>query len=173
MELESQLNIGSSWQVFLNYAYLNAKYTDYPGSTVDILGNVNHNIDTPFVGSPKHQASLGVKYFPIQSEAIGDVSISSDLSYQSKVVIDDNIFTDPLRLGVSEERTIINLRVDWANIMGGPFDAAIFVKNATDKVFLLRSLNLLPSLGTHVGIFSEPRTFGLELRYRFGASGNR
>ena len=173
MELESQLNIGSSWQVFLNYAYLNAKYTDYPGSTVDILGNVNQNIDTPFVGSPKHQASLGVKYFPIQSEALGDVSISSDLSYQSKVVVDDNIFTDPLRLGVSEERTIINLRIDWANIMGGPFDAAIFVKNATDKVFLQRSLNLLPSLGTHVGIFSEPRTFGLELRYRFGASGNR
>ena len=173
LELESQFNIGRSWQIFLNYAYLHAKYTEFPGTTTDVLGDVFPRIETPFVGSPKHQASFGAKYSPIHSDTLGDVSLSADLSYQSKVVVDDNILTDPLRLGISEGRTIFNMRADWSNVMGSPFDAAIFVKNVTDKVYLLRSLNLMTTLGTNTGIFSEPRTFGLELRYRFGRGDNR
>src|SRR3546814_14785105 len=55
VEIENNVRLVEGLTAFLNYAYTNAKYTRYPGTTIDSAGNVRRNIDSPYVGAPKHQ----------------------------------------------------------------------------------------------------------------------
>src|SRR3546814_20549131 len=55
VEIENNVRLVEGLTAFLNYAYTDAKYTRYPGTTIDSAGNVRRNIDSPYVGAPKHQ----------------------------------------------------------------------------------------------------------------------
>jgi iron complex outermembrane receptor protein len=46
---------------------------------------------------------------------------------------------------------------------------ALFVKNALDRVYLVGGLDLRSSLGWAHSYYGAPRTFGVEVTYRFGA----
>src|SRR3546814_10869061 len=75
---------------FLNYAYTDAKYTRYPGTTIDSAGNVRRNIDSPYVGAPKHQLTMGARFVLPLDESIGEVVLSGDYYLQSSIWLDDS-----------------------------------------------------------------------------------
>src|SRR5690606_26428649 len=86
IEIENALQFGERWTLTLNYAYTRAKYNKYPGTTTDILGNVIPNIQTPFIGTPKHQGTAGIRYLAISKPSFGDLSLSGSYYRQSSVV---------------------------------------------------------------------------------------
>lgn len=172
LEFENSVQIGDRWNVSLNYSYTDAKYTKFPGTVTDIAGIVHQLIDSPFVGTPKHQGTLGVRYLAVQSEAVGDISLSGELYLQTGVHLDDQEITDPAHIGYQKGYTNLNLRADWKHALGSPVDASIFVRNATNDLHLVGVSNFLSSLGAITGVYNEPRTFGVQLRYRFGGDAN-
>jgi iron complex outermembrane receptor protein len=59
---------------------------------------------------------------------------------------------------------LLNASVDWRDLAGKPLDVSLFGKNLTDKRYFTGSAALnFASVNV-----AEPRTYGLQLRYRFG-----
>ncbi|EQA96928.1 iron complex outermembrane receptor protein [Sphingobium wenxiniae] len=169
LELENVIQVGRRLTFTLNYSFTDAKYTRYPGTTTDILGNVIPNVEAPYVGTPKHQGTLGIRFLAVESDNVGNVSISGDLYRQSRVWLDDQALQDPEQVGKQKAWSNLNLRLDWNNAGGTGIDAGLFARNVTKNVHLLGVGNLINNLGVITGIYSEPRTWGIELRYKFGS----
>lgn len=172
LEFENSVQLGNRWNVSLNYSFTNAQYTKFPGTVTDIVGVVHQLIDSPFVGTPKHQGTLSLRYLAVQSSSVGDISLSGEFFLQSGVHLDDQEITDPARLGYQKGYENLNLRLDWKHFLGSAIDASIFVRNATDDLHLVGESNFLSNLGVATGVYNEPRTFGVQLRYRFGGDAN-
>ena len=133
------------------------------------MGNVIPNVEAPYVGTPKHQGTLGIRFLAVESDNVGNVSISGDLYRQSRVWLDDQALQDPEQVGKQKAWSNLNLRLDWNNAGGTGIDAGLFARNVTKNVHLLGVGNLINNLGVITGIYSEPRTWGIELRYKFGS----
>jgi len=64
---------------------------------------------------------------------------------------------------------LLNLRLEWNEIMGSSFDASLFVSNATDRIYRVGQYSSYVSDGYITSFYGEPRMFGAHLRFRFGA----
>jgi iron complex outermembrane receptor protein len=62
---------------------------------------------------------------------------------------------------------ILNFRYAWQNVAGSRVGLAAFVKNATDRPYFVGGLPLGSAFGLNGAMPGEPRTYGLELNYRF------
>ena len=83
-ELSSIFALSRDWQLTLNYAYIDAHYTSWPGTTInDITGAVEPLINSPYAGTPKHQGSLGVRYTLPLPESVGKLSALLEYYRQS------------------------------------------------------------------------------------------
>jgi iron complex outermembrane receptor protein len=161
----------------LNYSYMDAKYTKWPGTAVvscGVLCNTNGRvvplIDSAFVGAPKNQGTLEVRYLWPLGPSVGNLTASVNYHFQSADQTNDQYLQTGDTVGVGPAYGLLNLRLDWANVFGQPIDASFFVRNVADHVQLINTGSLLTAIGNVIGTYSEPRMWGGELRYRFGAS---
>jgi len=63
----------------------------------------------------------------------------------------------------------LNLRADWSNVLNSNFDLAFFVRNATDDLHAVALNSYYAFVGTASAVYNEPRMWGAQVRYRFGA----
>jgi iron complex outermembrane receptor protein len=170
-EFETSVKWNDLLETSLSYAYLDAKYTKYDGQTLRIPDNVLvENITSPVSASPKHKINLLTTFNLPVPERVGQVSLTANVSYQSSMVLSDNSISDPIP-EVQPAYTLVDLRADWQNVMGSPVDIGFFVKNVANKVYAIGSAHVINSRLGVTGIqYAEPRTFGVRVRARFGAS---
>lgn len=188
-ELQGQIVFGD-WDLSANYAYADAKFTDWVGADPLALirpGNARcvppltsaicliDLSDNPFPNISKHQGSLTLKYHVPLDEDLGDVSVQGTVYAQSRRYFSDaaqrNLeqYGSQVRDALSQKAfERINLRADWKNIRGSRVSGAVFVNNLTDANYALTTVTQLHSLGTSVSIYGEPRTYGVQLSYAFG-----
>src|SRR3546814_4716732 len=62
VEIENNVRLVEGLTAFLNYAYTNAKYTRYPGTTIDSAGNVRRNIDRSEEHTSELQSLMRISY---------------------------------------------------------------------------------------------------------------
>lgn len=173
LELENLVQVNERLTLTLNYGYIDAKYTEYPGTIVDIAGVVHNLIDTPYTGTAKHQFTADARYRLPVDEAWGEVFASVQLYVQSGVWLDDSALNNPnFREGFQPGYENWNARLDWNNFAGRPVDVSFFVKNITDDTRKVAIANFLNNLGVNNAIYDEPRTYGVQVRVRFGANAN-
>jgi outer membrane protein OmpA-like peptidoglycan-associated protein len=106
----------------------------------------------------------GVYHLPID-DAEGDVALSATYSWyghQRVAVQDHEIFPNQ----PSYEN--LDVRVDWSNALGYPVDAGFFMTNALDSRHVVGVFPIYTQLGFTSVVYSEPRMFGVSLKYRFG-----
>jgi iron complex outermembrane receptor protein len=170
-EFETSVKWNDLLETSLSYAYLDAKYTDYPGTITRIPdGVVVANILQPVSASPKHKINLLTTFNLPVPEHVGQVSLTANVSYQSEMTISDNSISDPIP-ETQPAYALVDLRADWQNVMGSPVDIGFFVKNVANKVYAIGSAHVINARLGVVGIqYAEPRTFGVRVRARFGAS---
>jgi len=170
-EVETSVKWNDLLETSLSYAYLDAKYTEYPGSIVRPPDRVVvPNILSPVSASPKHKVNLLTTFNVPVPEHVGQLSLTANVSYQSSMYLSDNSISDPIP-EIQPAYTLIDLRADWSNVMGSPVDIGLFVKNAADKSYAIGSAHVINSLLGVTGIqYAEPRTYGVRVRARFGAS---
>jgi iron complex outermembrane recepter protein len=167
LELSALLQASDRLQLSLNYSYLDAKYTEWPGTVTNIItGAVSPLVDSPYVGTPEHQATLTVRYAMPLPEAWGEISALADYYRQTSVHLNDTELQDGF--GKQDGYGNLNLRVDWSDIAGQPLDAAIFARNVLDDVHANTLNSFYSVVGTANAVYNEPRVYGAELRYRFG-----
>lgn len=119
----------------------------------------------PLAFSPKHRLTLtGTVMLPLD-ESIGDVSFGATYVYTSSQIGSTATAPQFQRLPSSN---LLNLNVNWNNVLGAPVDAAFFMTNVTKEKFPMAVANAWNSYGYESAIVNEPRMYGFRLKYRFG-----
>jgi iron complex outermembrane receptor protein len=182
-EAEGAVAFPAGFDVSGSYSYNDAKYTSWMATDPLNLAPVGTILDlsnNPFANAPKHKLSLTGRYRRVLEGDLGEVVASLTLYYQSRVWFDDQaqrnidvllptFSRDYLVAAYSEPGyTLLNARIDWRNVMNSKVDAALFVTNLTDKVYATGGIGALASVGLAQKYYAAPRTFGVQLSYRFG-----
>mgnify|MGYP003666840666 FL=1 len=128
--------------------YLDAEYTDGE------LDELNFNV--PY--APDWSGTLSTTFLlPLAS---GVTYLRSDYSFMG------DHYTSPTYQPSSAEqnKTLLNVRLGWRN---DNWDAALWVKNATDEAYSNLSLAPVAYSGTAGEYLEAPRTWGVTVRYTF------
>ncbi len=145
------------------YGYTDAQYDDFPSPGAITLPVPGRPLkDNQFAMLPKTTASATVRYTQPLGAA-GEASVQVNWYTQDEFEMTD--INDPN--GRIPSYDLINAAVDWRDVMGKPFDVRAYVKNLTDEEYATGGTSVWTT-GFITAILGPPRTYGLELRYRFG-----
>ena len=171
IEIEQYFKAGS-FTLALAYAFLDSDYSEFPGIIVRPTdGAIVERINSPITGAPRHKFDIAPRFETELGPDVGDLAISANLSYQSTIQLEDDALFN-VTGGVEQPGyALVNGRIDWNNVLGNAVDMSLFVRNLFDKEYKLHGGGLIASqLGTTTALYGDPRTFGIQLRARFGAS---
>ncbi len=136
-----------------------------------------------FPNSARHQGNLTVRYqLPVPAD-VGNLFASLTGYVQSR-----EYFTNSAQrqiavygpvLGAAFVRNAVsqpsyatlNARIDWENIYGSNISGSLWANNLTNQAYASGSLNdvtVIAALGVWAKTYAAPRTFGVELSYKFG-----
>ena len=160
IELRSVARPTNLIDLFLNYSYLNAKYTRY----ISPLAGDLSGLTFPFTA--RNKVSLGASYRLPLAPGLGELSVSANYSYQSST----NGGPDFAPSNEMGSYGLVNLRVEWSRVMASAFDVSLFVTNATDKVYEVKESGTYSAYGVTGAVYGEPRIIGAQLRYSWGTS---
>jgi iron complex outermembrane receptor protein len=159
-----------------NYAYLNAKYTEFidqlVGSDgrglVDAEGNPvigNAAPQRPTQTTPESTFTIGVSYTAPPTTS-GTFSVHMETYYQGSEYFG---FT-PKDKGWAY--ALVNGRIQFVDIPldKGSLDVAVFGRNLFDRKYRSYGIDFSAALGWAGNNYGPPRTFGLGLTYHFTAS---
>jgi iron complex outermembrane recepter protein len=116
-------------------------------------------LQVPFNLVAKQTFTAGVRWTLPVPESIGKTIFNGDFYHSSSVQASD---------AVLPAYDLVNVRLDINGIGGSPLDASVFVRNVFDKDYLASSNVGSNQLGITSAFYGAPRTFGVELRFRFG-----
>lgn len=158
-EIDANLIVTDNLRLIANWGYTDAEFDEFKdggGPGVDFDGNVPSE-------APKNSFSIGADFnYPIAS---GDFVAQADFSYR------DEYFSNPnnLDINLNESASFINGRIGYEpdNNAWGIY---VFGKNLTDEVTQL--YNSRSFLGVPRSTYSDPLTYGVELRVNFGSAQN-
>lgn len=127
----------------------------------------------PMWGIPHHQVGAGVTYAHDLS-SIGTLNGNINATYRSSAPLDD--FD---AVSVQKGYALVNARIGVSDIAGTHLGAAIFANNITNKYYAIGGVSIESNgpvrgginpgggAGTATSAFGEPRTYGVELSFRF------
>ena len=139
------------WQFLMlsgGLQYLDAKYTD---GELDEL-----NLDVPFAPTWSGNVSATL-LLPL---ADGVTYLRSDYSFMSDHFNNPTYQVD----SVEQDKELVNVRLGWRN---DNWDAAVWVKNATDEAYSTLTAAPIAYSGTEGFWLEAPRTWGVTVRYSF------
>ncbi len=176
-ELEMTIAPTDALSLRLTYAYIDPEYTKWIGT--DSVRNPNvPNSDlstTPWPYVHKHAGSAALLY-QVPLGTAGTVDLQATYAAKSGVFIAASgplaslqsygqINIDTLR---QESYGVLDLNATWSDVMGAPLDLSAFVNNATDERYVAGSIGFYHlAFGFNTKTYSDPRTYGARLRYRF------
>ena len=193
-ELSDQFLVGRL-EGSLSYSYTDARFTKWIGSDpLNIIqpGGAGCLPSSPageclldlknsaFPNVPQNKVGLSLTYDVPISEVVGKLALSMTAAYQTQTWFSTaatrNIqaFAPIIGLRAVEQSQgqsaygIVNLRAEWSNIYGSAVSVAAFVNNLTDFNYAVSSISVIQSLGLAVNLYGQPRTAGIEFKYKFG-----
>ncbi|WP_231735497.1 TonB-dependent receptor [Novosphingobium sp. CCH12-A3] len=116
-------------------------------------------LEVPFNLVARQTVTAGVRWTLPVPESIGNSVFSVDFYHSSSVQSSD---------ATLPPYVLVNARLDVGSIADTGVDASVFVRNLFDRQYLASSNVGSNLLGVQSGFYGAPRTFGVELRYRFG-----
>jgi len=148
-----------NWKLAASYSYNYGKYTEInPAAAPSLVG-------IPFAYLPASKVSVSTSYTLPLDAASGKVDIAAAYSYQSRFF--DAPAVQPL--DYISAYGLLNVRLEWNDIMRSSFDASFFMSNVANKVYRVGQYSGYVADGYITSFYGEPRMFGAQLRYRFGA----
>ena len=114
-------------------------------------------------GVPKHQLGATATISPPISEDLGQLNFIMNYTWRSKIYLDDFEIQ-----GVQPAYSLINLRAELNNVGGSGASVAAFVNNALNETYRIGVLGLIAEgLGFQNSVYGEPRTYGIEVGFKF------
>ena len=126
------------------------------GAGVDLNGADFGNIS-------KNTAGANFTYTMPLADNGEELAVSGDWYYRSKRV---GIATQGVNSAIPSYY-LLNARVDYNHIGGSDFSAGVWVRNLANKLYTAYRNNVYDLSGYDVRAFGDPRTYGVDLKYRF------
>ncbi|XHS01738.1 TonB-dependent receptor [Sphingomonas sp. DBB INV C78] len=174
IELEASVRLIPILQLNGSYAYLHNDVKDFtlcvpvgqPGCEFTNVGNARVQPLTP-----KHSASFGAELTLLDNDS-GRLTARTDVAWRGDSIGGGQALAkSPLSSDLSfiPDYTLVDARLAWGNIAvgGGTIELAAWAKNLFDADGPQFSLDLSNSLGITTKRYLTPRTYGLDLTYRF------
>lgn len=166
-----------SWRVMLNAAYTDADMKEWNALKI-VLNNANGNVtgvttevrdDEPMPRVPEWQGFLMTDYsFRLPGGSILAPSIAARYTSEIYHGFDRGSYVYAEDLVTSDKVTFIDARIPWISA-DGRLEVAAWVKNLTDiDDYLVGGIPLVDVTGAMGQVYANPRTFGLNMNYRFG-----
>jgi iron complex outermembrane receptor protein len=114
--------------------------------------------------SPKVKYGLSGLFSLPLPEAYGEVSLSADWSWQSKVRQPNIVTTVPFYPSYG----VLNARIEWKDALRKGLDLSVFANNLLDKEYIQGGYPL-GNLGSEAAVYGEPRMYGVSAKIRFGS----
>lgn len=161
VELEASIKATSWLEVGLSGAYTDAEFTD---NDIRLFGR-DYSYG-PVGDTPKKSGVAYVQVDVPTGSNFGEISLRSEVYAQSEQYFSNAAasIAPGTRLPSYE---LINARLSWNEIMGSGLSAALFGKNLSDETYFVGGMTLAAALGHNAAAVGEPRTYGLELSYRY------
>lgn len=120
----------------------------------------------PYADAPRASGSLYTTVGLPAPRDWGVMNLRADLYSQTGLYFsnNDSTITPDTRI---PGYGLVNMRYDWADILGSRFSLAAYVKNLADKEYYTGGFALSASLGVNSVSVGTPRMFGAELSYDF------
>jgi iron complex outermembrane receptor protein len=150
-----------SMTIEFNYGFTKGVFDHFLEVSAD--GTIQDLSGTAFTGIPENTVSLTDTWRLPLNPQWGDLSLIGSWSYRSSY----NLSLDGLAASQVAAYSLFNARLDWRRIAGRPIDATLFVKNIGNYTYPLGFVTG-GAFGFDSRFFGEPRTYGVELTYRFG-----
>lgn len=115
--------------------------------------------EVPFNLVAKTTVTAGVDWTLPVADTFGTMTLSADYYHSGKVKSSDAVLPG---------YDLVNARLDVEGIAGSALDVALFMRNVFDEKYLASSNVGSNALGINSGFYGAPRTYGVELRVRFG-----
>ncbi|WP_337185270.1 TonB-dependent receptor [Phenylobacterium sp.] len=176
VEIEGEIVFNRYFRISAFADYIDAKYKEFgipvfvvdpaePGGVrIDSVTDVSSN---PLPNVPEYHLGATVRIGLPIPEDLGEMGITATYFRQASIVFGSD-YRNELE-GRAGGYDLINAQFEWKNMFGRSIDGALFVKNLTDNTYIKGGVALQQQLGLTQAIFGEPRTYGVSLRYRFGA----
>lgn len=155
-ELELQALLSDSLTLNMNLGYLAGGYDE-------LLGDFEQEVsdERELVNAPRWNGRLGLDYwFDLGSH--GSLSLNAGVSIKSKTyltVSSSEVLAQP---GFA----LYDLYLSWQSL-DEQWQLNLFGKNLTDKRYRQHGFDLSASPGVQLGYYGDPRTFGVQLTYRY------
>lgn len=174
VELEGELVFSDYFRIGGFADYTDAKYQTFDVPVIGVdptapggLAIVSYTDASanPFPNVPKYHASVNATVTIPTPKDMGKLDVHLNYFYQSRFTfaVQSDLEPEAFAKGYG----LVNGRINWSDVLGAPIDASFFVNNLTNKTYRRGGIGLQNLLGiTHASI-GEPRTYGVELRYRF------
>ena len=141
-----------------SYGYLHTKYDSFDNP---LIGNLTGN---KFAQAPTHTAHVALTYsHPL---SVGTLVANASYGYISAVTFADDNITTPGN--TAPGYGLLDGRLTLSNIANLGIDASVYVKNATNKKYILNATDRTTPFGFVSRLYGDQRTIGIELRYAFG-----
>jgi iron complex outermembrane recepter protein len=165
-EFEAHAQLTHDLQLGATLDYLSFDYTSFdPG-----VQNSDLLIATRTYNNPTLKYGVNARYQLPLSADIGNISARANWVWQRATSANLASLADADRAsGTVPAFGLLNLSAEWNAINGTHLDASLFASNALNKQYLVGSQSFYTELGAAIGIYGEPRMYGIRLRYRFGA----
>jgi iron complex outermembrane recepter protein len=162
MEADVQIKPTRWLTMGFNVTYQDARYTE--NRVVAFGQTVNFG---PYADAPRWQGSVFASAnLPIVPESAGQLTVRGNLYAQSLFFFSN--LNNTVNPGTQlPSYTTANFRLDWANIEGSNYGAALYITNAFNRVYYTGGLPVGYVLGENTAIPGPPRMFGVELRAKF------
>ena len=157
IDLDGLIRVGKSLTFNYGANFLSPKTTSYAAPAA-IAAFVPEN-KIPFNFTVKKTFTAGMRYKLPVSDAIGEIVFNADYYWSDKLPF-SGTFTPSYQL--------VNARLDWNGVAGSSLDASLFARNLFKENYFATGAAAGAFLGFQTAIAGAPRTYGVELRYRFG-----
>ncbi len=162
IELESSLLATQNLRIDLNGALLHSEYTQFQTSdpSRSYLGVLNL-AGNRIAQAPPYSATLAVQY--------GLPTGHGDWTFRAESIWVGKVYFNQFNRDVlsQDAHNKLNAFVTWAR-PAGDWTVTAYGRNLTDETLIATAVTSNPLLTTPVlGTFEPPRTFGLEIGYRF------
>lgn len=162
VESELQWVLGGGFSINANAAYLDARFKEnFTDLTSDGVDNPTDNSDLPFAYAPKWSGSLGLFYDA--DVGIGKLNGSVNAVYMDDLYTSGGAANRTSDVQLRPSNVLVDATLGLQSEQG--WRIGVWVKNAFDKTVINNTFGLGP-LG-FLRIYSPPRTFGVDLGYKF------
>lgn len=162
-ELEATANPVPWLELGGSLAYTNPQYSDFVSPSGQDLSDNN------FALAPEWTYTLRARVIaPIEPEQ-GELSAGVSYYYQSRTFVADLNVGPNIEVPI-EAYGVMDASIEWNSISGSPFDLRFLVRNLTNEQYFTGGAGTFASLGTTSFILGAPRTYSINIGYRFGSA---